>query len=363
MPSRVEEIYPHTVSVLKSLLGDKYTEIESYLHIYDGTRESVKPVAKHITIYYIGKTADWLMIRTEGADDIVAADVKGKGVPALLFRKFKAKVLRDFVSLLRDQWNLHSEKIKSIDTEIYGSKYDYLDHCSISPGVESGKKGVMQNRCMKCPADVLLGAVGKEKYNLVSRYMGDTAYALSPLTQRMTGNSIDEVTRTPYIPKKDNPTDEEGRTGALFSEQMVPPNTMFIGKVVLFMPSPPELLYALYLMPRTLRLGARQTTRGTMEVEPVVVIGDLFEVGNAHTAAEHAFGIKDKAEVREKLSEYLSRIVTRYTKVVEVTPAMLEAIRKTDILAEPLVLELWRNSANFIKGVNEYIKVSKSKEA
>lgn len=358
MPSWVEESYPHTVSILKHVLGEKYSEIEPYLHVYDGTPESVKPVGKYITIYYVGRTADWLMIRTEGADDIVTANLKGKGVPALLFRKFKARLLRDCVQTLRKQWKAHRDKIKSIN--VYGGDYDFLAQCSISPGTESGK-GVMMKRCMKCPVDVLMGAVsGKTEYNLASRVIGDTSYALSSKTQRMTGTSVEEVTHTTYIPVLGS-ADEE-KTGAVFYEEMVPPNTLFVGKVALFMVSPPEFLYVLYHMTKTMRLGARQNTRGVVEIEPVTIIGDIFEAGSAYSVAEHTYGLKDKGAVRKAILDYAKGKTTAYGKLVELTPAVLEKVRKVAILSEPLAVELWKNSANFVEGVMNYIKKGKKQK-
>jgi len=57
---------------LESIFGkDKLEKLQAYLHEYTGTAESVKPVAKHVTIYWIGRLGAEAILRTEGEDDII----------------------------------------------------------------------------------------------------------------------------------------------------------------------------------------------------------------------------------------------------------------------------------------------------
>jgi len=345
-------LYPQSVEVLKGVLGgENYKSIEPYLHAYDGTAESVKPVAKHITVYWVGRAADRMILRTEGEDDIVLSDVGTEAVPTIIFRKLKAVYLREFMQLARVQWAKHKEKI--------GYEGDFLAECSIAVGIAGERKGVLHSRCMRCPVDALMGATSaKAGYNLVSRFVGDAAYALTPGTERRTGSSVDEVTYT-TIMLTEGASEEERRTGALYSETLVEPGTLFVGKIVLPMVSPPELVHVLRLLTHVTRVGARTSIQGTLEVYPVAMIGDLFEVGTAYEVAERLQGKKSIEEVRGGILEYLSREAKFATSsnVIEFTKDIVVKLKNVNMLDEKLVVELWENARNYIEGVKAYIRV------
>jgi len=350
------ELYPKATSILENILGsENYKVLEPYLHTYDGTENSVKPLAKHITIYWIGRSTDRMILRTEGEDDIILSQIGKEAVPTIIFRKLKAVYLREFMKLLRNQWHKYSADIRNI----LGPDYDFISKCSLSPGIAGEGKGVMHGRCMKCPADVLMGATSAgELYNLVSRFVGDSAYALTPSFERRTGNAVDEVTYT-TIMLRGRISEEEARTGGLFSETLVEPNTLFIGKFVLSMPAPPELLYMLWLFHRTIRVGARTSIWGTLEVYPIIVIGDVYEVGTSFTAAERALGLKDLNKAKEKLLEYIEKEVKYATssKPIIITKDIANKLKNMDSFNKDLVVELWNNAKNYIDGVKKYIGV------
>ncbi|MEM0014076.1 MAG: type I-D CRISPR-associated protein Cas7/Csc2 [Zestosphaera sp.] len=353
---QVKSPYENSIKKLREVLGDdNFKKIEPYLHTYTGGTESVKPVAKHITIYWIGRVEDRMILRTEGEDDIILSEAAGEAVPTLIFRKLKAVYLREFMQLLRRQWELHNSVIKAA---IGDQNYDFLASCSISPGLAGEGKGVMHGRCMKCPTDVLMGATSAAaNYNLASRFVGDSAYALTPSYERRTGNAVDEITYTTIMIKEGQKAEgEEARTGALFAETFVEPGTLFVGKVVLFMSSPVELLYVLWLLTRTIRVGARTSLWGTLKVVPVATVADLFEVGSAYEATERLAGEANEAEARRKLLEYV-RSVSYATGagVVEVTEDILAKLKNVNILDANLVKELWTNSRNYIDAVKSYI--------
>jgi len=354
-----QTLYPKSVEVLKHVLSEKnYKDIEKYLHEYNGTADSVKPVAKYITIYWIGRVADRMILRTEGEDDIILSEVGGEAVPTIIFRKLKAVYLRDFMKLVRVQWSRHSESIKESIKNVYGDNYDFLTGCSIAVGIAGEEKGVLHGRCMKCPVDVLMGATsGEAKYNLVSRFVGDAAYALTPSFERRTGNSIDEVTHT-TIMLTGGESEEVRRTGGLFSETFVEPGTLFVGKIVLPMISQPELVHVLWLLAHVKRIGARTSIQGTLEVYPVAMVGDLFEVGTAYEVAEKLRGKKNIEEVRRGILDYLNneaKFVTS-SSLVEFTPDVISKLRNINILEQNLMLELWSNAKRYVEGILKYIQ-------
>ncbi|MEM3829439.1 MAG: type I-D CRISPR-associated protein Cas7/Csc2, partial [Conexivisphaerales archaeon] len=323
--------YENSIKILKEVIGEEeYKKIVHFLHTYTGKAESVKPVAKHVTIYWVGRADDRMILRTEGEDDIILSDVNGEAVPTIIFRKLKAVYLRDFMQLLRRQWELYKDNIKSIMND---PNYDFIASCSLSPGLAGEGKGSMHGRCMKCPADILMGATSAlANYNLASRFVGDSAYALTPSYERRTSNAVDEVTYT-TIMLKEGQTSEEARTGALFAETFVEPGTLFVGKTVLFMPSPVELLYTLWLLTRTIRVGARTSIWGTLGVMPVALQADLYEVGSSYEASEKLFGETKEEEARKKLLEYV-RSVSYATgaDVVEITDDILSKLKNVNIL-------------------------------
>jgi len=347
--------YPKSVETLKQVLGEgNYKSIERYLHRYDGTATSVKPVARYITIYWIGRAADRMILRTEGEDDIILSEVGGEAVPTIIFRKLKAVYLREFMGLMREQWSQYSESIK----RIYGVNYDFLAGCSIAVGIAGEERGVLHGRCMKCPVDVLMGATsGEASYNLVSRFVGDATYALTSSFERRTGNSVDEVTHT-TIMLTGKESEEARRTGGLFSETFVEPGTLFVGKIVLPMISPPELLHVLWLLTRAERVGARTSIQGTLEIYPVAMIGDLFEVGTAYRVAEKYHSKKSVDEVRKGIEDYLNSEVKFATSsnIVLFTENIVNNLKRVNILDANLVMELWTNAKNYVDGVLKYIQ-------
>jgi len=351
--------YPESVSVkiLKEVLREEnYMSIERYLHTYDGKEESVKPVAKHITIFWVGRAADRMMLRTEGEDDIILSEVGGKAVPTIIFRKLKAVYLREFMQLARAQWTVHADRIRK--EAGYDASYDFLVNCSIAVGIAGEGKGVLHGRCMRCPVDILMGATSaKASYNLVSRFVGDAAYALTPSTERRTGNAVNEVTYT-TIMLSEGASEEERRTGGLFSETFVEPGTLFVGKIALSMMSQPELLHVLWLLTHVTRVGARTSIHGILEVHPVAMVGDLFEVGTAYEVAERLQGKKSIEDVRKGILEYLNNEVkfTTSSNIIEFTKDIVNKIKNINILDGNLVLELWKNAKNYVSGVEAYIK-------
>ncbi|MEM1642549.1 MAG: type I-D CRISPR-associated protein Cas7/Csc2, partial [Desulfurococcaceae archaeon] len=218
--------------------------------------------------------------------------------------------------------------------------------------------GSMHGRCMKCPADVLMGATSATaNYNLASRFVGDSAYALTSSYERRTGNAVDEITYT-TIMLRGGQASEEARTGALFAETFVEPGTLFVGKTVLFMPSPVELLYVLWLLTRTIRVGARTSIWGTFRVVPVALVADLYEVGSSYEASETLFGETKEEEARIKLLEYVKNsLYATGTEVIEITSDVLSNLKSVDVLDKNLVEELWVNAKNYISAVNDYITV------
>lgn len=354
---QIENSYESSIKKLKEVLEEGYKKIEPYLHAYTNKAESVKPVAKHVTIYWVGRAEDRMILRTEGEDDIILSKVKGEAVPTIIFRKLKAVYLRDFMQLLRRQWELYKDDIKK---DIDDSNYDLLASCSLSPGLAGEGKGTMHGRCMKCPADILMGATSATvNYNLASRFVGDSAYALTPSYERRTGNAVDEITYT-TIMLREGQTQEEWRTGALFAETFVEPGTLFVGKTVLFMPSPVELLYVLWLLTRTIRVGARTSIWGTLKITPVALLADLYEVGSSYEASESLFGETKEEEARRKLLGYVKGVsYATGTDVIEVTSDTLSKLRSMNMLDFNLVKELWVNTKNYISAVREYITVKK----
>jgi len=351
-------LYGNSVGKLKEVLGeDNYRKIEPYIHSYTGKAESAKPIAKYITIYWIGRAEDRMILRTEGEDDIILSEVKEEAVPTIVFRKLKAVYLREFMQLLRRQWELYRDSIKKV---IGDSNYDFIASCSLSPGLAGEGKGSMHGRCMKCPADVLMGATSAmENYNLASRFVGDSAYALTSSYERRTGNAVDEITYT-TIMLKEGQASEEARTGALFAETLVEPGTLFVGKTVLFMPSPVELLYVLWLLTRTTRVGARTSIWGTLKVTPVVLLADLYEVGSSYEASERLFGEVKEEEARRKLLEYVKGVsYATGTDVIEITSNVLSNLKSINVLDKNLVGELWANARNYIDAVKDYIAIKK----
>jgi len=350
-----EKMYPKSVERLKGIFGDNYKEIEPYLHMYDGESRTIKPVAKHITIYWVGRATDFMVLRTEGQDDIVLTQVGGEAVPTIMFRKLKAVYLREYMQIVRIGWERHRDSIAPVlsNSERYRD-YDFLGACSLAVGIAGGGGGVIHGRCMKCPVDVLMGATSAEVvYNLHGRFMGDSAYALTPSFTRRTGTAVDEVTST-TIMLTGRGEDKGKRTGALFAETQVDPGTIFVGKVVLPMVSPPELVYVLWLLTRVVRAGARTSIQGTLEVAPVAIIGDLFEVGTAYGAAERLQGKQSLDEAKNGLVKYIEEEAGR--RPIEITAEMLKSMRSLDILEKELVVELWVNTRNFIEGMEKYIR-------
>lgn len=353
-----KEPYPESTRILEEMLGNLYNSIKPFLHFYDGSNVSVKPVSKNITIYWVGRAADRMILRTEGEDDVILSQVGSMAVPTIIFRKLKAVYLREFMQLMRMQWIKHSNMI----TKDAGYKGDFLQECSIAVGIRGEEKGTMHGRCMRCPTDVLMGATsGGASYNLHSRFMGDAAYALTPSTERRTGNAVDEITYTTImIGRQGSEREEERRTGGLFSETFVEPGTVFVGKIVLPMISPPELLHVLWLLTRVSRIGGRTSIQGTLEVYPVAMIGDLFEVGTSYELAEKLQGKKDLREVRAGVLEYVNNEVKYKTSsgIIEITKDITSKLRMLDILDSKLVKELWENATNYVKGVEAYITAS-----
>jgi len=356
----LEEIYPKSVEELRKVLGDEnYKTIEQYLHAYNGEESSVKPIAKYITIYWVGRSADRMILRTEGEDDIILSQVGNEAVPTIIFRKLKAVYLREFMKLARSQWVKYSSTIK--EKVGYDQNYDFLTACSIAVGIAGEGKGALHGRCMKCPVDVLMGATSAGAlYNLVSRFVGDSAYALTPSTERRTGSSVDEVVYT-TIMIREKMSEQERRTGGLFAETFVEPNTIFVGKIVLNMISPPELLYVLWMLHRITRVGARTSIWGTLEVHPVALIGDFFEIGTALEVAEKLQGKRDLSEVKTGVVEYLKSEAkfSSSSKVVEFTNDLISKVKDVNPLEEELVVELWKNAKNYVDGVMKYIQVRK----
>jgi len=351
-------LYGNSVGKLKEVLGeDNYRKIEPYIHSYTGKAESVKPVAKYIMVYWIGRAEDRMILRTEGEDDIILSEVNGEAVPTIIFRKLKAVYLREFMQLLRRQWELYRDVIRSA---IGDSNYDFIASCSLSPGLAGEGKGSMHGRCMKCPADVLMGATSATaNYNFASRFVGDSAYALTSSYERRTGNAVDEITYT-TIMLKEGQASEEARTGALFAETLVEPGTFFVGKTVLFMPSPVELLYVLWLLTRATRVGARTSIWGTLKVTPVVLLADLYEVGSSYEASERLFGEVKEEEARRKLLEYVKSVsYATGTDVIEITSNVLSNLKSINVLDKNLVEELWANARNYIDAVKDYIAIKK----
>ncbi len=364
MSEELEKLYPKTVEALKGLLGERnYNKLRPYLHAYEGTKMSVKPVAKAITIYYIARAADTLTIRTEGESDIVLSRMKGGLTPTILFRKLKAVYLRSFMNLARDMWIQHNSTLKSV---WYGD-VDFLSGCSLAVGIAGDSAGVEKGRCMKCPVDVLMGAVtGKETYNLASRFVGDSAYATEPRYTVRTGNAVDEVTHTTIMlksaPMSKGASEEERRTGGLYQLALVEPGTLFVGKHVLYMASPSELLYVLYLLNREIRVGARTSIQGTLEVCPVVIIGDLYEVGASYSAAEAAFNKNKLDEVKGAVLSYLQgKNFKTGSGAIEFTSDMIDYLRdNVNVLDAELVKELWMSAKNYVEGVRKYISGTSS---
>ena len=156
-------------------------------------------------------------------------------------------------------------------------------------------------------------------------------------------------------------SEEERRTGGLFAETFVEPNTIFVGKIVLNMMSPPELLYVLWMLHRITRVGARTSIWGTLEVHPVALIGDFFEVGTALEVAEKLQGKRDLSEVKKGVIEYLESEAKFFSSsnVVEFTSDLIGRVRNVNPLEEGFVVELWKNAKNYVDGVMKYIQVKK----
>ena len=374
MPS---EAYPRSNEILSTLLGLEVEKIRKYLHAYTGTGISVKPIAKNITIYWVGRLGAEAIIRTENEEDIILTKIAGEALPTLIFRKFKAAILRAYMEDLRRLWVIHKDTVLEVLKEkyggIYGEDYDFFS-CGISPGIEAGEersreksssgKTVMELRCMKCPVDVLMGAVsGKIDYNLASRLLGDPAYATSPNFNLRTGNAVEEVLHITGMEAR-----KAKGTGALYKEYVVNPGTIFIGKTVLFMPSPPELVYMLKLLfTRIHRFGARRTIMGTMEIKPVALIAGPFEVGTAYSATEYTItsknADKDNIEyVKSKVMEYVKRVTDNESTLVWLTEDTVKQLVKINLeKEEELYKELWINTANFVAGVHDYITMSRER--
>lgn len=344
--------------ILVSVLGEEnVARIEPFLHTYDGSATSVKPVAKHITIYWVGRLGSEAVLRTEGEDDIVLTRIRDKALPTLIFRKFKATMLRAYMEIMRSLWVKYRDEImrvlKSDYRDVYGEDYDFLGACGISPGIE-GRRGTMHPRCMKCPVDILMGAVTgrSEDYNLASRLMGDPAFATTETYRRRTGNAVDEVT---YITGMGGQKTGEAVTGALYTETIVDPGTIFVGKTVLFMSAPVELAYMLALLVRAHRYGARKSIMGVMEIEPVALIGDHHEIGTAYAATERSLGLSSMEEVKDKVKEYIQSITPDGAVILELDRNSINALRKLALLDKDLFVEAWRTAALYVRGIREYI--------
>jgi len=343
---------------LESIFGkDKLEKLQAYLHEYTGTAESVKPVAKHVTIYWIGRLGAEAILRTEGEDDIILTRIRDKAVPTLIFRKFKATMLRAYMETMRVLWAKYRDivvaEVLGNYKNLYGDSYNFLT-CGISPGIEGSgkaKRGVMQQRCMKCPVDVLMGAVsGKEvDYNLASRLVGDPAYATTDTYRRRTGNAVDEITYTTGMGKK------AGETGALYTETIVEPGTLFVGKMVLFMPSPVELVYMLGLLVRVHRYGARKSIMGSMEIYPVVAVADYYETGTAYAIARKVLGKTDIDDIVCEICKYVRGEATSSAIIADLKDVRGKIV-KLNLDDEELYVEAWKNAANYVKGIKDYLK-------
>ena len=357
----LEERYPRAMHVLRETLGDENLKaISPYLHVFDGTAASVKPVAKHVTIYWLGRTAAEAVLRTEGEDDIILTRfLRGDrvlSVPTLIFRKQKAVLLRSYMETVRRLYVKYLGDLKSTVFKeysgLYGEGYDFLS-CGISPGIEEGRGGTGEMRCMKCPVDVLMGAVSGKgvEYNLASRVMGDPAYATEERYRPRTGNAVDEVTYRTIMSSK---TVEGAETGALYTERIVEPGTIFVGKTVVFMPSPVELVYLLYLLTRVNRFGARKTIMGVMELHPVALVAGMFEAGTAYSATEQMLGVNSLDKAREKLLDYARSVADQDDAVIDLA-GLENRIRSVNVDDRDLYIELWRNATNYVMGVKEYV--------
>lgn len=349
---------PKSISTLNSILGENVVkQIREYLHEYDGTATSVKPLAKHITIYWVGRLGAEAVLRTEGEDDIILTRISGKAVPTLIFRKFKATMLRAYMETMRLIWAksrvVIQTRVLNEHSGIYGQNYDFIASCGVSPGIERGGE-VMQQRCMKCPVDVLMGAVagGEIPYNLASRLLGDPAYATTDSYRRRTGNAIDEITHTTGMAGV-----KRGATGALYTETIVEPGTVFIGKAVIFMPSPPELVYVLALLSKVHRYGARKSIMGTMEIYPVALVASTYEVGTSYAATEQALDVTGIEETAEKVYSYVQSVASNQEVVVNLRDKQ-KNLAEIDIYDQDLALEIWSSAANYVKGVKKYVETA-----
>ena len=197
----------------------------------------------------------------------------------------------------------------------------------------------------------MMGAVsGKETdYNLASRLVGDPAYATTDRYRRRTGNAVDEITYTTGMGRK------AGGTGALYTETIIEPGTTFVGKAVLFMPSPVELAYMLGLLVHVHRYGARKSIMGSMEIRPVVAIADYYEAGTAYAAAERVLGKANMADIMNGVYEYARSEATRSAVVIDLR-GIREQLVKLSLDDRELYVEAWRNAANYVKGVEAYLK-------
>ena len=367
-PDVLESLYPRSLKELKRLLGEKEaSELARYLQAYDGTAASVKPVAKHVTIYWVGRTAAEAVIRTEGEDDIIVTRFqsgdRAVAVPTLIFRKQKAVLLRGFMELTRSLYRDYEQELKNTVFKeysgIYGNDYDFFS-CGISPGIEESRgSGIGERRCMKCPVDVLMGAVtgGGVEYNLASRVMGDPAFATEERYRPRTGNAVDEVTYTTGMGGV-----KAGGTGALYTERIVEPGTIFVGKTVVFMASPVELVYVLYLLTRVNRYGARKTIMGVMELHPVALVGDMFETGTAYAATERLLRTSSLEKAREELYSYVeSEAKSSATAVLIDLRGKEDSIKASRVNDKDLYIELWRNAARYVMGIKDYVYRSSKK--
>ena len=356
--------YTYSFEVLKELFGEDFIKkLGMYLHSYvSGDVKSVKPTRKRVTIYYLLRASDRLTIRTEGEDDMILTSIADRDVPTIIFRKLKAVYLREFLGLLRSQWSIHENSIK----DVWFKDVDFLFSCSLSVGIAGGR-GTIHGRCMKCPADVLMGAVSaKEKYNLVSRFVGDSAYAVSNVEEkeRRTGNAVDEITYTTIMLKGSE--SKEARTGALYTMSFIVPGTIFVGKTVLYMPSPPELIYTLWLLTRVMRVGARTSVQGTLESYPVAVIGDLSEIGSSYEVAERILSSDNDVDINkayQHITDYVKEKMTSSNGVYMIlSKDLVKKISAIDVLNENLVKELWLNAKNYVDAVEKYITMAFEKE-
>jgi len=356
--------YTYSFEVLKELFGENFVKkLSMYLHIYNsGDVKSVKPTRKRVTIYNLLRASDRLTIRTEGEDDMILTSIADRDVPTIIFRKLKAVYLREFLGLLRAQWSIHENVIKSV----WFKDVDFLSSCSLSVGIAGGR-GTIHGRCMKCPADVLMGAVSaKEKYNLVSRFVGDSAYAISNVEEkeRRMGNAVDEITYTTIMLRGSE--SEEVRTGALYTMSFVVPGTIFVGKTVLYMPSPPELIYTLWLLTRVMRVGARTSVQGTLESYPVAVVGDLSEIGSSYEVAERILSSDNDVDINKAyqyVADYVKEKMTSSNGVYMIlSKDLVKKISAIDVLNENLVKELWSNAKNYVDAAEKYITMAFEKE-